>query len=129
MIVLDASAVIALLLREPSAAGLVDRVLGGEPLHAPHLLDVEAAHACRRLAARGQITAERGRLMLALLADMPTRRYAHDMLLPRIWTLRATVTAYDATYVALSEVLGARLLTRDRRLANAAGHLVSVEVV
>jgi hypothetical protein len=32
------------------------------------------------------------------------------------------VPAYDAVYIALAEALGAVLLTRDHRLAGAAGH-------
>jgi predicted nucleic acid-binding protein len=48
--------------------------------------------------------------------------------LPRVWELRANLTAYDAAYVALAEALGAPLLTRDRRLARAAGHGARVEL-
>ena|ERR1700686_2415287 len=38
-------------------------------------------------------------------------------------------TAYDAVYVALAEALDAPLLTRNRRLAAAAGHHVRAELV
>jgi hypothetical protein len=37
-------------------------------------------------------------------------------------------TAYDAAYVALAENLGARLLTRDARLASASGLTASIEL-
>jgi len=50
-------------------------------------------------------------------------------LLPRIWGLRANLTAYDAAYVALAEALDAPLLTRDRHLAAAPGHRARVEVI
>jgi len=66
---------------------------------------------------------------VADLADFPLRRYPHDLLLPRIWDLRNNLTAYDATYVALAEALDAPLLTRDRRLAAAAGHRAQIELV
>lgn len=98
-------------------------------LHAPHLLDVEAAQVIRRYAANGEIDSARGRLALADLADFPLRRYPHDFLLPRIWDLRNNLTAYDAAYVALAEALDAPLLTRDRRLAAAAGHRAQIELV
>ncbi|WP_239024994.1 type II toxin-antitoxin system VapC family toxin [Rhodoligotrophos defluvii] len=75
------------------------------------------------------LTMPRGREALADLADLPLRRYPHDLLLPRIWALRCNLTAYDAAYVALAEVLDAPLLTRDRRLAAAAGEGARVEVV
>jgi predicted nucleic acid-binding protein len=48
--------------------------------------------------------------------------------LPRIWELRNNLTAYDAAYVALAEALEAPLLTRDRRLAAAAGHRARIEL-
>ncbi len=128
MLVIDASAVLELLLRTPAAQAVEVRLLEpGQTLHAPHLLDVEVAQVVRRYAAGGEIDAERGRLALADLAALPLRRYPHDILLPRIWSLRHDLTAYDATYVALAEALDAPLLTRDRRLAAAAGHLARVE--
>ena len=67
-------------------------------------------------------------MALADLADLSLRRYAHDLLLPRIWELRNNLTAYDAAYVALAEALKAPLLTRDRRLATAAGHRAQIEL-
>ena len=42
--------------------------------------------------------------------------------------MRENVTAYDAVYVALSEMLGAPLITLDRRLANSPGHRAQFEV-
>jgi len=113
------------------AAPAVERWLfeTGQTLHAPHLIDVEAAQVIRRFAANGDVDAERGRAALADLVDFPLRRYPHDFLLPRIWELRHNLTAYDAAYVALAETLDAPLLTRDHRLAAAPGHRAAVEVV
>jgi predicted nucleic acid-binding protein len=130
VIVVDASAMLETLLRTPAANRVEARLLDPrETLHAPHLLDVEVAQVVRRYAAAGEIDAERGRQALVDLADFPLRRYAHDFLLPRVWELRSNLTAYDAVYVALAEALDATLLTRDRRLAGAAGHHARVEVV
>jgi predicted nucleic acid-binding protein len=130
MIVVDASALLEALLRTP-AAKAVEKFLFDprQTLHAPHLLDVEITQVVRRYAANGEIDGERGRVALVDLADFPLRRYAHDFLLPRIWDLRNNLTAYDAVYVALAEALDAPLLTRDRRLAGAAGHHARVELV
>jgi predicted nucleic acid-binding protein len=129
MIVVDASALLEALLRTP-AAKAVERWLfdAEQTLHAPHLLDVEVAQVIRRYAANGEIDDERGRAALADLADFPLHRYPHDFLLPRIWDLRNNLTAYDAVYVALAEALEAPLLTRDRRLAAAAGHYARIEL-
>ena len=98
-------------------------------MHAPHLLDVEVAQVIRRYAANGEIDVERGRMALADLADLPLHRYPHDFLLPRIWDLRNNLTAYDATYVALAEVLDVPLLTCDKRLAGSSGHHAHIELV
>src|SRR6266700_1776647 len=130
MIVVDASALLEALLRTPTAKAVERRLF--EPrqtLHAPHLLDIEVAQVIRRYAANGEIDSERGRAALADLADFPLQRYPHDFLLPRIWDLRNNLTAYDAVYVALAEALDVPLLTRDQRLAAAAGHRAQVELV
>ena len=130
MIVTDASVIVEVLLRTPVAAQIEDVMLDpGETLHAPHLLDVEVAQVVRRYAARGEISATRGRMMLGLLADFPINRYPHEPLLDRMWALRANLTAYDAAYVALTEALGARLLTRDERLAGASGHRATITLI
>jgi predicted nucleic acid-binding protein len=130
LIVVDASALLEVLLRTPAARAVERRLFeAGESLHAPHLIDLEAAQVLRRYAAAGQITAERGRAALDDLAALGVRRYPHDWLLIRVWQLRDNLTAYDAVYVALSEALDAPLLTRDRRLAAAAGHRAQVELV
>jgi predicted nucleic acid-binding protein len=130
VIVLDASALLEVLLSTPAAAAVWARLFDpGETLHAPHLIDVEVAQVLRRYAAAGEIDPERGRSALIDLADFPLRRYPHDILLPRIWELRGNLTAYNAAYIALAEALEAPLLTRDRRLAAATGHRARVALV
>jgi predicted nucleic acid-binding protein len=130
MIVVDASALIEVLLRTPAAIAVEKWLFDPrQTLHAPHLLDVEVAQVVRRYAAKGEIDGERGRAALADLSDFPLRRYPHEFLLPRVWDLRNNLTAYDAVYIALAEVLDAPLLTRDHRLAAAAGHHARVELV
>ena len=130
MIVVDASALIEVLLRTPAAASVERRLFApGQTLHAPHLLDIEVAQVVRRYAAKGDIDGERGRAALTDLADLQVQRYTHEFLLPRVWELRNKVTAYDGVYVALAEALDADLLTRDQRLARAVGHHVRVALV
>ena len=73
--------------------------------------------------------AERCREALDELAGLALTRYPHDFLMLRVWDLRGNLSAYDAVYIALAEALDALLLTRDRRLANAPGHLARVELV
>jgi predicted nucleic acid-binding protein len=129
VIVLDASAMVELLLKTDMGEGVARRLSqAGHDGSAPHLLDVEVAHALRRLEQQGELTAARASDALQDLFNFPVRRYPHDVLLPRVWELRRNLTAYDATYVALAEALDAPLLTCDRRLAKASGHSARIEL-
>jgi predicted nucleic acid-binding protein len=130
VIVLDASAVLELLLGTTGGA-IVERRIDNpnETLHVPHLLDVEVAQVIRRYERKRTITAARGRQALEDLADLDATRYAHDLLLARVWSLRHNFSAYDAVYVALAEALAAPLLTCDARLARSGGHGARVEHV
>lgn len=92
---------------------------GLEDLHAPQLIDVEVTQVLRRYALVGELDADHGRILLDDLMAFPMRRHSHHVLLPRIWELRQNLSAYDATYVALAEVLDAALLTDDKRLISA----------
>jgi predicted nucleic acid-binding protein len=130
VIVVDASAVVDLLLVTAAAPQLADRLLRtGVSLHAPHLLDVEVIQAIRRYALSGEIPARRGEEAVSDLLDLPIHRHPHDLLAPRIWELRRSVTAYDAAYVALAEALDAPLVTRDGKLARSHGHRARIELV
>jgi len=112
MIVLDASAVVELVLGTRNG-GLVSKRLASPQLslHAPHLLDVEVVQVLRRYARTGAVTSARAEIALRDLSQLGVRRHEHAMLLPRVWELRANLTAYDAVYVALAEALDAPLLT------------------
>ncbi|HSR68072.1 MAG TPA: type II toxin-antitoxin system VapC family toxin [Acidobacteriota bacterium] len=129
MIVLDASVLIELLLATRRGRQVADRITSTDiSLHAPHLVDLEVAQTIRRCAFNDTITAQRGRLALEHLRQLDLERHPHELYLPRIWELRHNLTAYDAAYVSLAEVLGATLLTGDIRLASAPGVQVKVEM-
>jgi predicted nucleic acid-binding protein len=101
----------------------------GEPLHAPHLLDLEVASAVRRKLRRAELRYERADAAIGLLRRLRCTRYPHGILLARAWALRDELTVYDAVYVALAKRLGAPLLTLDAGLARAAERHVAVELV
>ncbi|MDQ3941498.1 MAG: type II toxin-antitoxin system VapC family toxin [Actinomycetota bacterium] len=130
MIVLDASAVVAVLLDPGSGAERIrERIESpGESLHVPHVMDLEVLHALRRQALRGALSPRRSAEALEDLANIMFVRYPHTSLIQRIWELRENVTAYDAAYVALAEALDAPLVTMDARLAQASGHNAAVEL-
>ena len=129
MIVVDASAVIELLLNTVAGVRIGARLLSsGETLHAPHLIDLEVAQVLRRYARSGELDAPRGAQALDDLASLAIHRYPHNVLLSRIWELRDNVTAYDAAYIALAEALDAPLVSCDSALTSSV-HRARVEVV
>jgi predicted nucleic acid-binding protein len=129
VIVIDASALLEVLLNRPAVERLARRLHDPlETLHAPHLIDLEVAQALRRYQAAGEMSPQRAREALQALMQMPLERHPHWPLLDRIWELRHNLTAYDAAYIALAEALDAPLLTCDRALASAPGHRAVVEL-
>ena len=130
MIVVDASAMLEVLLLTPAARRVGSRLFEhGETLHVPHLLDLEVAQGIRRYCLTEKLDAARGQAALQDFAGFAFIRYPHTMFLTRIWQLRTNLTAYDAAYVALAEALDAPLITRDGALARSSGHRARIEVV
>jgi len=74
VIVLDASAVVELLLGTLGAEAVGRHVACARSLHAPSLLDLEVAQSIRRFCATGQLCAECGDQAIAELADLPVAR-------------------------------------------------------
>jgi predicted nucleic acid-binding protein len=129
MIVLDASAAVDWLLQTSAGQRIENRIYSrNETLHAPHLLDLEVTQVLRRLALQAVVSVHRADEAVRDLLDLRITRYPHLLLLPRIWQLRHSVSAYDAAYIVLAEKLGAALVTRDARLASASGHAAPVEL-
>jgi predicted nucleic acid-binding protein len=122
LIVIDASACADFVLGTEDAEWVRERVEAEEMLHAPHVVDFEFLSVMR--AVRNRATAIRA---LDDFYDLRLVRYRAEELAIRVWELRGHLTAYDASYVALAEALGLRLLTTDRKLARAGGHRAVVE--
>jgi predicted nucleic acid-binding protein len=130
VIVVDASALVEVLLGGSASGPITKRLFGrGETVHAPHLIDLEASQAIRRYLSSGVADLDRSQGAVRELVGFPLVRHRHDAFLYRIWELRHNVTAYDAAYLALAEALGAPLVTRDAKLAGAAGHRARVELL
>ena len=128
MIVLDASAAVEWLLQTSTGLQIERRVYSrNESLHSPHLLDIEVTHVLRRFALDGRISARRGDEALRDLLALKITRYPHEPFLIWIWQHRQNLSAYDAAYVALAEDLGAALITCDKRLCSASGHMAHIE--
>jgi predicted nucleic acid-binding protein len=130
VIVVDASALLEILLRTDRADQLMERAFSGsEQMHAPQLLDIEITQVLRRLVRQKEITVARAEQSLQDLSDLLIERHEHRTLIPRIWQLRDSLSAYDGAYVALAEALAAPLLTCDAKLAGAYGHRATIELV
>lgn len=125
MIVVDASAALSALLN----AGPARRALSVERLHAPHLIDSEVANGLRRRVTAQQLDEAAGWNALDAFRRLGMTRYPVFALLDRVWALRDNLSAYDASYVALAELLACPLLTADARLARAPGIRCAVTVV
>jgi predicted nucleic acid-binding protein len=130
MIVLDASALVELLLGTKAGRAVATRIADpATSLHVPHLADVEVAQTLRRYVREGELDAASGAEALDDLRALDLERHSHEPLLGRVWALRPNLTAYDAVYVALAEALETRLVTCDGRLARAPGMARRVELV
>jgi predicted nucleic acid-binding protein len=127
MIVLDASALVAALVGRPANERLLQRVSDAESLHVPHLIDTEVNSSLRGLVRGRIISPDRAADALRDLDRLAVVRYPAHPLAHRVWALRSNYTSYDATYLALAEVLEFPVATCDRKLAGR-GHAARVEV-
>jgi predicted nucleic acid-binding protein len=127
VIVVDASAVLEVLVGEPNES-LATRLASEDVLHAPHLLDTEVLHVLRRLERRRDLSRSQVDFARRQFGALVIDRYPHQPLTERVWELRLSLSAYDATYASLAEVLDATLVTTDRRLAGANGIRAAIEV-
>lgn len=120
-VVMDASAVVALLADGgPRGEWAAARATGAR-LAAPDLMPFEAANILRRQVLAGILDAGVATLAHGDLQAMPFDLCPYSVLAERAWSLRGNLTTYDATYVALAELLGGTLVTLDGRLCRASG--------
>lgn len=130
MIVVDASLAIEIALATPDGQHFQNRLrTGGEPLGAPELIDLEVLQVLRRQLRRNTINVEQADSAAGLFYDLPIERFTHAPLRSRIWSLRDNLTAYDAAYFALAELLGAALWTRDQKFAGIPGHDIDIKIL
>lgn len=117
IVVVDASALVALLLDNGSVGEWVADQLRGHVIAAPHLVCFETANIVRRHLAAKFVTLDVARTANRFLRDLPIELWPYEPLAERAWELRPNLTMYDATYVALAELLCAPVITLDNRIA------------
>ena len=120
-VVIDASVAVAALIDTGPTGAWAESLIGAGPLAAPHLMPVEATNVLRRATLSGEVTATAASLAHRDLTSLRMELFPYSACAVRVWELHANVTAYDAWYVALAELLGAPLATLDARLARAVG--------
>lgn len=115
---IDASAMVDLLIGRPLGRAVGDRV-EGLILHAPAHFDAEILSAVGRLHRAGALSAARVSDYVDAVADAPVAREPLAPLLAGAWRRRARLRLVDALYVELAGRLGVRVLTTDTALARA----------
>jgi predicted nucleic acid-binding protein len=117
-VVLDASALVDLVLAHPIGAAVGARI-EGRVLHAPAHLDAEVLSALGRLHRAGSLTARAVSRQIDLVAAAPIDRHPLAEMLRGAWMRRAQLRLADALYVELAVRLGLPLVTTDAALGRA----------
>lgn len=118
--VVDASAVVDLILGRPASSAIAERLEVSE-VHTPAHMDVEVLSAIGRMHRAGEVSDSEAANSLRRLSQSPAHRHALADLLEPAWGLRQSMRLTDAVYVALADRIGAALVTTDAKLARAAG--------
>ena len=120
-LVMDSSALVALLVDAGGDGGWVAQTIGSAPIAAPELALFEAANIFRRQQLRGDLEPVEATLAHNDLLALPLQLWPYAAVSERAWELRGSLTIYDASYVALAELLNGSVVTVDGRLAGANG--------
>lgn len=119
MIVLDAAALVDVLIDQPASSWVLEHI-DGTPVCAPGHQPAEVLSAIARLLRAGVLDERSAREALVEASAL------HQELVPlteelvlRAVDLAGRIRVLDGLYVALAETRGARLVTTDQRLARA----------
>jgi predicted nucleic acid-binding protein len=126
-LVLDASAMVTLLISGRAAVTVARRIEGAE-VHVPAHFDAEVLSALGRLQRSSELSVADVADRLDMLAAAPFERHAVAPLLASAWDRRGNVRLVDALYVALADELGGPLITLDRGLASACEQAELLEI-
>ena len=120
MIVLDASAVLELLLQRDRAEEVERRILKARKICAPDLLGLEVAIVLHRLSSTGRLSPQRAADAFQDFRDLDITFYRDHHYLDKAWELRSDLTIPEGIYLALAKRLSIPLLTLDPRFAQKA---------
>ena len=125
MIVADSSLIVEALLGSLIARSL----LADEQVQVVSHTDIEIASSLRRRVQLGWLSADDGWRLLETYRWMAVTRHDSFAMFDRIWELRDNVSAYDAAYIALAEIIECPLVTADARLSRAPGLRCAITVL
>lgn len=127
---LDASALVLALGGKTEAASALRARLAGGRRHAPHLIDAEVGNVLRRHEREARLSPDEALTALRAGRVLVNHRYAVvGPLRETAWTLRHSLSFYDALYVALAGLLELPLITGDVRLSRAPDLPCAIELV
>lgn len=129
MIAVDASALTMALAFDEEGAAAREQLAEDPRWVAPEHWKIEVVSSIRGLYRGGTITGAEARLVVQRLPELAVKTVPLDPLLPLVWDMRATVTAYDAVYVAIARTQRCPLVTADRRLARAVDDACEIRLV
>lgn len=119
MIVLDASALIDVVIDQPAANWVLEQI-SQEQVTAPAHQPAEVLSALSRLVRTGKLDPTTARDALEEALGLPQELVAIGAdHVRRAYALRERIQVLDGLYVALADQLGCALVTTDRRLARA----------
>jgi predicted nucleic acid-binding protein len=130
MIVTDASVLSTALVYADGRGRRARAALGRDTeWAAPEHWKAEVFSVIRGLTLGRKVSEEQAARAVKRLPSLAMDHVSLDGLLTRMWQFRATISGYDAAYVALAEARGITLVTSDARLARAATAFCRVELV
>ena len=119
--VVDASVAVKWLVVEEDANVARELATSDHDLHAPRLMASEIANALWRKARAGGMERRAAGVLLANLPDIPGRWSADEFVSADAVRLALALEhpVYDCVYLALAHRIDAKVVTADRRFANA----------
>ena len=118
-ILVDASAVLAVILEEPEKAAIV-KATGGYEAKAPGCLRWEVGNAFSAMAKRGRLGSEETLAALKVFELIPVQEVEVDMEEALEMALQNDIYAYDAYYLSAAKKHRVELLSLDQRMVEVA---------
>ncbi len=127
-VVVDSSALVHLLI-DPSGVGeAIGERLRGAAIIAPAVLPFEVSNVLRRMRNSGALSETEAVLAFRGYSSLPVELWPFDIVSERVWQLGHNVSAYDAAFIALAELIRCPLITADARLSGSPTIRASLEV-